>query len=227
MVSFAVILPAAGRSTRFGDPRTKKIFAEIEGRPVWLKSVEAFLNRPEVGLIVLAISPEDRPLFEEQATVAAGKIRLVDGGQERVDSVAAALAVVPLEFEFIAIHDAARPCVDSTLIDRVFIAAQSHGAAIPGLAVTDTLKRSSPEGQIVETVSRERLFGVQTPQAFRRSWIEQAYASRNPSSNITDDAQLLEAVGHPCQIVDGSIFNLKITRAEDLPLARALLAGRQ
>lgn len=229
MSLFAVIIPAAGRSTRFGDPRTKKIFADLDGRPVWLRSVEAFSERTDVAQIILAISPEDRPIFEErhQDLVSRLKLTLVDGGHERVDSVAAALTAARPECQFIAVHDAARPCVESGLINRVFAAAREYGAAIPGLAVTDTLKRANSEGRIVETVPRASLYGVQTPQAFRRDWLDLAYAGRANLPGITDDAQLLEAAGFPCQIVEGSSFNLKITRGEDLPLARLLRQAMQ
>jgi 2-C-methyl-D-erythritol 4-phosphate cytidylyltransferase len=225
MGPFAVILPAAGRSTRFGDPKTKKIFADLDGRPVWIRSVEAFAHRDDVAQIVLAISPDDRPIFEErhEAIVSFLQLTLVDGGEHRVDSVAAGLAAAKPECRYVAVHDAARPCLEPALIDRVFLAARKDGAAVPGLPVTDTLKRAEADGRIVETVPRAGLFGVQTPQAFRRDWMEHAYAERARWPGVTDDAQLLEAAGYRCRIVEGSVYNLKITRAADLPLARALL----
>ena len=225
MEPFAVILPAAGRSTRFGDPKTKKIFTDLDGRPVWIRAVEAFASRPDVAQILLAISPDDRPIFEERfsAIVAFLNLALVEGGAERVDSVAAALAAVKPDCRYVAVHDAARPCLEPALIDRVFAAAREHGAAIPGLPVTDTLKRADAGGRIVDTVPRDGLFAVQTPQAFRRDWLEHAYAHRAQRPGATDDAQLLEAAGYTCHIVEGSAFNLKITRSADLALARALL----
>lgn len=226
MSRFAVIMPAAGRSSRFGDHRQKKVYAELDGRAVWLRAAEAFVHREDVGQIILAIAPEDRELFEDryQANVAFLGIRVIEGGAERHDTVARALAVVDPACDFVAVHDAARPLVTSALIDAVFAAAREHGAALPGLPVTDTLKRVGPDGLAGETVSRAGLAAVQTPQAFRRELLERAHARRSTlEAEITDDAQLVEALGHPCRIVEGSRFNLKITTPEDLRLASALL----
>lgn len=228
MSKFAVIFPAAGRSTRFGDPRQKKIYADLDGRAVWLRSVEPFVNRDDVGQMILAISEEDRDLFERRfrPNVAFLNIQVIHGGAERHDTVAKALEVVDESCEFVAVHDAARPCVTSGLIDAVFAAAREQGAALPGVAVSDSLKRVDAERRIVETVPRAHLFSVQTPQAFRKSWLIEAYAARSGlDAAITDDAQLVEAVGHPCYVVDGSPHNLKITVASDLAMASAVLAA--
>src|SRR4051794_34270067 len=170
MGPFAVILPAAGRSSRFGDPKQKKIYAELDGRAVWLRAVEPFINRDDVAQTILVIAPEDRELFERRfrPSVAFMNIRVVEGGAERTDSVARALEVLDPACAFVAVHDAARPCLTPELIDAVFAAARAHGAALPGLPVADTLKRLDPDGLAVETVPRAGLVAVQTPQAFRR-----------------------------------------------------------
>jgi 2-C-methyl-D-erythritol 4-phosphate cytidylyltransferase len=126
--------------------------------------------------------------------------------------------------EFVAVHDAARPCVTPELIDAVFAAARAHGAALPGLPVADTLKRLDGDGLAIETVPRAGLVAVQTPQAFRRDLLVRAYANRGRLSGaVTDDAQLVEALGHPCRVVEGSPLNLKITTRTDLRLAAAVL----
>jgi 2-C-methyl-D-erythritol 4-phosphate cytidylyltransferase len=126
------------------------------------------------------IAPEDRELFERRfrPSVAFLDIRVVDGGAERADSVARALEVVDPACEFVAVHDAARPCLTPELIDAVFAAARAHGAAVPGLPVADTLKRVGPDGLVAETVPRAGLVAVQTPQAFRRDLLVRAYAHR-------------------------------------------------
>ena len=229
MARFAVILPAAGRSTRFGDPGRKKTYEDLDGRAVWLRAADAFTGRDDVAQVIVAIAPEDRELFERRyrPAVAFLGIVVVEGGAERSDSIAAALARVDPECDFVAIHDAARPCLASEVVDAVFAAAIAHGAAVPAVAVADTLKRADADRRIVETVPRLGLFAAQTPQAFRRDWIERAYAERHRLGvAITDDAQLVEALGHPCTIVEGSSANLKITTAEDLRLASAILAAR-
>jgi 2-C-methyl-D-erythritol 4-phosphate cytidylyltransferase len=226
MGPFAVILPAAGRSSRFGDPKQKKIYAELDGRAVWLRAAEPFINRDDVAQTILVIAPEDRELFERRfrPSVAFLDIRVVDGGAERSDSVLRALEVVDPACEFVAVHDAARPCLTSELIDAVFEAARAHGAAVPGLPVAETLKRVGPDGLAAETVPRAGLVAVQTPQAFRRDLLLRAYANRaRGAGSITDDAQLVEALGHPCRVVEGSPLNLKITTRADLRLAAAVL----
>lgn len=226
MGDFAVILPAAGKSARFGDPKLKKVYAEIDGRAVWLRAVEPFVNRDDVAQSIVVIAPEDRELFERRfrASVAFLNIRVVDGGAERSDSIAKALEVIDPAIEFIAVHDAARPCLVPELIDAVFAEARKSGAALPGLPVAETLKRAGPDRRIVETVPRAGLYAVQTPQAFRRDLLLRAYANRSRlGHDVTDDAQLVEALGHACVIVDGSPWNLKITTRDDLRLASAIL----
>ena len=231
MPRFAVILPAAGRSTRFGNPKEKKIYADLDGRAVWLHAVEPFLNRDDVGSIAIAIAPEDRELFERRyrPNVAFLNIKVVEGGAERADSIANALGAIDPACDFVAVHDAARPCLTSELVDAVFAAAAEHGAAILAIPVADTLKRADASGRIVETVpSRPDLHGAQTPQVFRTRLARgRAYANRSRlPSPPTDDALLVESLGHPVRVVPGSPMNLKITTAADLRLASAILQSR-
>ena len=226
MGRFAVILPAAGRSTRFGDAKQKKIHAELDGRAVWLRAADAFLGRDDVGQVIVAISPDDRELFDRryQANVAFLGITVVEGGAERSDTVARALEAVDPSRDFVAVHDAARPCVTPEEVDAVFAAAIEHGAALLAVAVADTLKRVGPDKMTIETVPRAGLHGAQTPQVFRKDWLRNAYANRaRIGEAITDDAQLVEALGHHCAIVEGSPMNLKITTQADLRLAAAIL----
>ena len=176
--------------------------------------------------MIVAIHPEDRELFERRygANVAFLGIKVVDGGAERHDTIARALEAVDPSCDFVAVHDAARPCLVSEQVDAVFAAAIEHGAALLAVPVADTLKRVGPDRRVIETVPRAGLYGAQTPQVFRRDLLERAYADRDRVGQaITDDAQLVEAIGHPCCVVDGSPMNLKITTAADLRLASAIL----
>jgi 2-C-methyl-D-erythritol 4-phosphate cytidylyltransferase len=226
MARFAVILPAAGRSTRFGDSKQKKIFADLEGRAVWLRAADAFLGRDDVGQVIVAISPDDRELFDRryQANVAFLGITVVEGGAERHDTIDRALKAVDPSCDFVAVHDAARPCLTLDQVDAVFAAAIEHGAALLAVAVADTLKRVGANHQTIETVPRDGLYGAQTPQVFRKDWLIEAYSSKSTIAHaITDDAQLVEALGHPSSIVEGSPMNLKITTQADLKLAAAIL----
>jgi len=220
MAKFAVILPAAGRSSRFKDKHYKKPFAILGGRAVWLYSVDRFLNRDDVIQVILVISPEDRDDFNFKfaSNVAILGIDVVPGGAERFDSVAAALARVKPEADFVCIHDAARPCLADAWIDEVFSAAVRTGAALFAIPVTGTLKRVRPDLTVEKTVPRDHLWEAQTPQVFRRQLLLDAYAHRD-GEHVTDDAQLVERLGHPVTIVPGSPINLKITTKEDLRLA--------
>jgi len=226
MSRFTVIIPAAGKSSRFGDTKHKKVFSELDGRAIWLHAVEPFINRDDVAQIILAIAAEDRELFERRyrASVAFMNIQVVDGGAERHDTVARALEHVDAHCEYVAIHDAARPCLCNTLVDAVFAAARAHGAALLALPITDTIKRVGADRLTSETLPREGLYLAQTPQAFRKSVLTRAYAERfRLGAKATDDCQLVEATGHSCVVVDGSAYNIKITTPEDLKLATAVL----
>ena len=228
MPEFAVILPAAGRSSRFGDPSTRKVYADLLGKPVWRRAAELFRGRADVVEVVLAISAEDRAMFGREHASIAGSlgIEVIDGGEERSETIARALSALTSTAEYVAVHDAARPCAEASLIDAVFAAAVAHGAALPGLAVTDTLKRLDAGGKVGATVPRGGLIAVQTPQAFRRDLLERAYARRREVGAVTDDAQLVEAIGVRCQVVEGSWANLKITVGADLARAAAIIRER-
>lgn len=220
MAKFAVILPAAGKSSRFQDPHYKKPFAPLDNRPVWMHSVERFLNRDDVKQVILVISPEDWEPFHSKyaANVAILGVEVVEGGNERTDSVARALERVREDVDYVAIHDAARPCLADEWISRVFDAAAQTGAAILAVPVTGTLKRVGQDGKIQETVSRAHLWEAQTPQVFAKKVLTDAYARRS-GTPATDDAELVERLGHAVTVVTGSPINLKITTREDLRLA--------
>ena len=224
MATFAVILPAAGKSSRFRDKHYKKPFAPLGGRAVWLHSAEKFLHRNDVKQVIVVVSPEDREYFDLKfsSNVAILGIDVVSGGAERADSIQNALERVQADIEYIAVHDAARPCIADEWITKVFETAQRTGAAILAIPVGGTLKRVGAEHKIVETVSRDGLWEAQTPQVFRRKVLFDAYARRQ-GFNATDDAQLVERTGQSVTVVTGSPVNLKITTQEDLRLAEQAL----
>ncbi len=221
MAKFAVIMPAAGKSSRYHDKNYKKPFAPLANRAVWLHSAERFLNRDDVVQVILVISSEDREYFNFKfaSNVAILGIDVVEGGKERSDSVANALAKVKPDADFVAVHDAARPCLCDAWIDSVFNAAEKSGAAILAIPVSGTLKRSDGK-RVVETVSRTDVWEAQTPQVFSRSLLVEAY-EKGGSQPATDDAELVERLGKSVTIVPGSRINLKITTREDLRLAEA------
>ncbi|HEY1381308.1 MAG TPA: 2-C-methyl-D-erythritol 4-phosphate cytidylyltransferase [Gemmataceae bacterium] len=228
MAKFAVILPAAGRSSRFKD-KEKKPFATLDGRAVWLRTAELFVTRNDVAQTLLVVAADDLEKFRMRytANIAFMNVRIVPGGRERWESVGNALAELNPDVEYVAVHDAVRPCVTTELIDSVFAAARTRGAALLATRVTETLKRVDDKLRVQETVDRQGLWLAQTPQVFRRDWLADAYGRRSElGKDITDDAQLVEAAGHPVHVVEGSPTNVKITTKDDLFLADAILKSR-
>jgi len=242
MSQMAVILPAAGRSTRFtssvridaaaiaaGDAAHpafhKKPFIALRGEPIWYRSVVPFLRRTDVVQVVIAVSPEDLDWFLKHFAFPLSQLRsvqVVAGGTERADTVEAALRAIPESVELIAVHDAARPLIRDETIEAVVQAARRTGAAIPATPISSTIKRVSASQLISETVPRADLWAAQTPQIVRHDWLRRAFAERG-SFQPTDEAQLIERLGLPVEVVAGLASNLKITTQDDFDLAEALL----
>jgi 2-C-methyl-D-erythritol 4-phosphate cytidylyltransferase len=224
MAKFAVILPAAGKSSRFAVTARKKVFADLKGRPVWLRSTEIFVNRDDVIQTLIVVAADDEEWFREKfrPNLAFLDIEIVVGGAERADSVENALKRVKPEADFVAVHDAARPLVAKEWISNVFQAATQHGAAILATPITSTVKRVADQTRIQETVPRADLWAAQTPQVARKDWLLDAFAKRG-NFQPTDEAQLLERAGYTVHVVPGSPLNFKITAAEDLKMAEACL----
>ena len=239
MPDFAVILPAAGSSTRFGGPRSK-LFEEVGGKPVLLRSVDAFSRRADVRWIVLPTcaagdawegAPDSvRSRFAvARPSDGVGNVCVCAGGSCRARSVWNAVKRVPDDVEWVAVHDAARPLVSQGLIDRTLAAAVEHGAAVPAMPVALTVKEAAGPlpARVGRTVPRSRLWAVQTPQVMRRRDLLDAFAACPlPLEEVTDDVQLLELAGKPVWLVAGEESNLKITTRTDVRLAELMLAER-
>ena len=227
MTRAALIIPAAGRGSRFGS-HVKKPYAELSGRPILLHTLARFADIEAITCRILVVSAEDvdfvRCNFGPELE-RLGVQHIVPGGRERHDSVVAGLAHVPAECELVAIHDAVRPLVPRRAIVEALQVAEQIGAACVGLPVHDTVKRVGPGAIVRETVPRQDLWLAQTPQAFRTALLRQAYARLHLFPGVaTDDCQLLEALGHPVAMVEGARENLKITTPADLVMAEAWLA---
>ena len=201
------------------------MFATLLEHPVWVHSAMRFAERADVTQILLVISAEDRAYVEQEfaSQLESLKVQLVDGGAERYESISNALSQVDDSIDYVAVHDAARPCVSAESIEEVFQAAATHQAAMLAYPVAGTLKRVSEDMTISETVSRQGIWEAQTPQVFSKAILEQAYAARQ-SLAATDDAQLVENIGKPVKIVKGSPWNLKITNPEDFLVAKMALS---
>ena len=222
----SVILPAAGAGRRFGGDESK-IFRPLGGRTVVLRTLAAFACRDDVCQVQLVLSQKDVDLARQRfgQELDAGGVSLTIGGQSRTGSVRNALERLTDTTELVCIHDAVRPCITQDCIDAVIDKAAEAGAAILAWPVHGTLKRAAADGTIESTVPREGLWQAQTPQVFHRELIERAYAAAD--GDATDDAALVEAVGHPVTLVPGHPGNIKITTPEDLLLAEAILRACQ
>jgi 2-C-methyl-D-erythritol 4-phosphate cytidylyltransferase len=224
----AAIICAAGPGTRFGGKR-KKQFVEVAGRPVFLRSIELFSSRDEVKQILLGIAGEDQETLKLNwgAKLSFFHVKTFIGGKERFDTIRQALKLLGEDIELVAVHDACRCCATEELVTHTIAKAAETGAAIPAAPVTATLKQVK-DGTIVRTVDRSDLFEAQTPQVFETSLLKQAYANleKLDQAAVTDDAYLVEALGHKVAIVESDSSNIKITRPSDIAIAEAILKAR-
>lgn len=223
----ALIIPAAGRGSRFGA-KVKKPYAELAGRPIFLRTLDRFSRLEAITCRILVVSQDDLDFVQcnyQKELADLGVDHLVPGGLHRHDSVAAGLAHVPQDCDLVAVHDAVRPLVPLRAIVEALAVAEQIGAACVGMPLQDTVKRVA-DGDIVEqTIPRKRLWVAQTPQVFRTALLRQAYQRLHSfPGTVTDDAQLIEALGYPVAMVEGSRENIKITTPADLRLAQAYLA---
>jgi 2-C-methyl-D-erythritol 4-phosphate cytidylyltransferase len=220
MSAATAILLCAGKGERLSAGLDKAL-VPLAGRPLFTWSLESLERSSAIGGIVM-VGPVKR-LKEMLAAsgLAPGKIvAWAEGGRERQDSVARGLQALPGTATLIAIHDCARALVSPELIARVVADATEHGGAIAALPLADTLKRGAL-GVIETTVPRQGLWCAQTPQVFRREWIAAAHAAAGRAA--TDDAALVEALGHRVHLTPGEPLNFKITTPQDLELAEAWL----
>ncbi|MHC4546182.1 MAG: 2-C-methyl-D-erythritol 4-phosphate cytidylyltransferase [Planctomycetota bacterium] len=223
-----VIICAAGASSRFGGKR-KKPFVDVAGRAAFLRSVELFTSRDDVKQVLLAIAPEDQELVEVKwgPNLKFYDVQTCFGGAERFDTVTKALELIKDNIDLIAVHDAVRCCVTKKWIDDCFAAAAKSGAAMLACPVSATIKKVK-DNTIIKTVDRSGLYEAQTPQVFEASLLKKAYDNlKNLDKNkISDDSQLIEALGHKVSIVETDPSNIKITRQNDVAIAQAIIKSR-
>lgn len=213
-----LVLTAAGSSTRFGAGASK-VLARLGGVPVLVRACRPFLEvAPDLDVVVTC-RDEDRAdvVAALRGETALARARVVRGGATRQESVRLGIEALDASVEWVLVHDAARPCVTPDLIRRVLAAATARGAAVPALPVADTIHRVDVEGVVVESLRRDALRAVQTPQIARRDLLTRAYAhAARFSLAATDEAGLLSAAGIPVATVAGERGNVKITTRDDL-----------
>lgn len=223
--SVAVVVPAGGAGRRMGGVR--KQYLELHGEPVLSHALRPFIEHPDVEWIVVAMPSEDLASPPPWLRDLDPRIELVAGGRERGDSVYAALRAVPEAAQIVAVHDAARPLVTPEIIDRTLDAAAAGTGAIAAVPVTDTLKVVDEDRSIRSTEDRSRYWRAQTPQAFPRTVLLEAYHRAFEEGFVgTDEASLVERIGERVVVVDGAEENIKVTRPGDVAIAEALLRLR-
>jgi 2-C-methyl-D-erythritol 4-phosphate cytidylyltransferase len=226
--SVAAIICAAGAGKRFGGKR-KKPFVDVAGRAPFLRSVELFADRENVKQVLLAIAAEDEELVNVKwgPNLKFFNVKICFGGAERFDTVTEALKLVKDDVDLIAVHDAVRCCVKKEWINEVFASAAKTGAAILACPIVGTIK-DVKDSTIIKTVDRAGLYEAQTPQVFKAELLKKAYENLKnlDKTKISDDSQLVEALGHKVSIVEADSSNLKITRPGDIAIAEAILKSR-
>lgn len=211
-----VVIVAAGAGSRYGAD-VPKAFVAVHGRPILAWALDGAVGCPGLAAVVVVAPPTHLAEAERAASgYASVPVRVVPGGAERPDSVAAGLAALPPDVDVVLVHDAARamtPAAQFAAVAEAVVAGAP--AVVPGLPVADTIKQVDASGTVVATVPRDTLRAVQTPQGFRRDVLERAHAAagRRP---VTDDAALVEAIGVPVRVVPGDPRAHKITTRDDL-----------
>ena len=218
----AAIIVAAGDSQRMEG--IDKMFAPIGGRPVLARVIDTFQNCRRIDQIIIVMNSKNIEQCRRMVAAEAetwNKLRdICLGGKQRQDSVAEGLKRLK-EGEWVVIHDGARPLVTADLIERGLEAAKETGAAVAAVPVTDTIKFVNSSEIVRQTLPRQNLRAVQTPQVFRIDVIKNTY--KYTTGDVTDDAALVEKAGYKVKLYMGSYDNIKITKPDDLAVAEALL----
>ena len=223
----ALLLLAAGSGSRFGGEIPKQ-YVEVAGKALLLHTLEHLAKEPRITHVQPVIAADDERFAQLVSGVAFPfeLLPAVAGGAERSISMQRGLAALPEDIELVAVHDAARPMPSQALLADVLDVAETHGAAVPGVPVFDTVKRIDANGKVLETPERHSLRAVQTPQVARREWFEQAIAQEADRLHLhTDDASLLEAAGFDVYVSRGEAANRKITTQEDMEWLASQLGG--
>lgn len=221
----AGIVVAAGKSERVGKD-VDKAFLSLGTKPVLAYSLVAFEKCPDIDQVVLVVRKDrvDSARAMAQMYGCSKVIKVIAGGSKRQVSVANGLACVSEDAVIITVHDGARACVTPQIISDTIKVAKRYGSGVAGVRITDTVKYVERGITIQKTVDREKLWAVQTPQSFKRDLLEKAFAAvKKKGITVTDEAQAVELVSNDVRLVPSAVSNIKITTADDLVLAAALL----
>lgn len=219
--TFTAVIPAAGKSTRMQG--IDKLFADLAGKPVIIRTLEAISADRRIGNIILTVSPDVVSIINNilKKYPITKLIKVVEGGRKRQDSVYE--GIINATGDYVVIHDGARPLLSKSLLKRILDSVDSTPGVIPAFAVSDTIKKVNDRGFVIKTLDRLKIVRIQTPQVFKKTVLMESYrVLEKRNITITDDSSVLEIAGYPVKTVKGSEFNIKITNPEDLELARAI-----
>jgi 2-C-methyl-D-erythritol 4-phosphate cytidylyltransferase len=222
------LIPAAGTGTRLGDSLPKQ-YLDINGQPLIVHTLQALARVSRIEKIIVVLSPEDqhwRGLVANDSSVwkaLSARVETINvGGKSRRDSVLNALSVIEFPGAWIMVHDAARPCIRSELVEQFIDELENDSVGgLLALPLSDTIKLDDGNLRVAKTLSREKIWRAQTPQMFKFDLLKKALTA---SPNATDEAEAIEATGHQPKLVMGDSANLKVTYATDLKLAKMLLS---
>lgn len=221
----SAVIPVAGSGKRFAGTMPKQ-FLDLGGRPLLAVTLQKILDLDLIGQVIVVCAPDAREQVEKIIAALPGfteKGMITAGGKERQDSVFNGLSAVQPGTEIVLVHDGVRPLVTPEILRQSILTAKEYGACVAAVPVKDTIKRVHDD-QVVETLKRDELWQIQTPQTSRFDWLWQAHlAAREKNYYSTDEAALLEWSGYPVRIIPGDYNNIKITTPEDLMIARLFI----
>jgi len=226
-VQIGVVIVAAGSGKRMGADRNK-LWLSLGGKPILSYAIEMFTTHSKIAEVVLVVSQQDEHDVRAWLQETAYPVKVTLGGAERQDSVRLGMAVLSENCTYVLVHDAARPFVTREEIDAIIGQVLVDQAAIMAVPVKDTIKVVGPAGTVETTPARESLWAVQTPQAFRLSLLQEAHEAALAAGKLgTDDAMLVEWIGHPVKVVRGSYENIKVTTPDDLWTGEEIIRRRR
>ncbi len=224
------IVPAAGTGARMGRS-LKKQFLLLDGQPILTRTIGVLESCPEIDAVILVVPEEERDFCENRIVADNGfakVVAVVTGGTERQDSVYKGLQCLDHDTGVVLVHDGVRPFLTATMVRETTAAAASGMSAVVGVPIADTVKSVGPGGLVMNTLSRNKLWSIQTPQAFPLATLMEAYErALGDGYRGTDDASLVERLGRPVRVLMGSRYNIKITTPEDLVIGEAILGQRE
>ena len=220
------VVPAAGLGTRMGG-NTPKQYLTLGNLPLLVYSLQVFQQLEEICEVILSVPASDQEYCWREIVKPFGleKVaKVVAGGARRQDSVRNGLAAISDRPDGVLVHDGVRPFIEQGMVRNVIECAGKTGAAVVAMPIHDTVKRVDASKIIQETLKREELWQIQTPQVFRYDWLVEAHQQAQQHQwDVTDDAALIERMGYPVSVVEGSCFNIKVTKPDDLVFGKAIL----